>query len=87
MSGKSLLGRSGSIFSAVRSGMRSGQRSQLTGQERRDFWLLSLGQLLAFCGFFSFFQLPLYIKELGGGEKEIGIIMGMTSLASTLSSL
>lgn len=84
MSAQTLPGRFGSIFAKIRSDMRSGPPSQLTGQERRDFWLLSLGQLLAFCGFFSFFQLPLYIKELGGGEMEIGLIMGMTSLASTL---
>jgi MFS family permease len=58
--------------------------SQLQGLERRDFWLLSFGQLLIFCGFFSFFQFPLYIKALGGGEEEIGWIMGVTGLASTL---
>ena len=84
MSAKSSPSRFGSIITVMRSGMRSGPPSQLTGRKRRDFWLLSLGQLLAFCGFFSFFQFPLYIKELGGGEQEIGIIMGMQSMFPTL---
>jgi MFS family permease len=58
--------------------------SQLTGVERRDFWLLCFGQLLTFCGFFAFFQFPLYIKAVGGTEESVGVIMGVTSLASTL---
>lgn len=58
--------------------------SLLVGQPRKDFWTLSFGQFLMFCGFFSFFQFPLYILSVGGGEVEIGIIMGVTSLASTL---
>jgi MFS family permease len=57
--------------------------SQLVGQERRDFWLVSTGQLLVFCGFFAFFQFPLYIKAVGGTELSVGIIMGVTSLAAT----
>lgn len=58
--------------------------TQLRGREARDFWMLSFGQLLMFCGFFSFFQFPLYIKALGGEEEEIGLMMGLTALASTL---
>jgi MFS family permease len=58
--------------------------SQLVGQERRDFWLVSVGQLLVFCGFFAFFQFPLYIKSVGGTEQAVGVIMGATSLASAL---
>ncbi|MCH9044783.1 MAG: MFS transporter [SAR324 cluster bacterium] len=58
--------------------------SQLLGRERRDFWMLSVGQLLIFCGFYAFFQFPLYIKALGGAEQAIGIIMGVTALAATL---
>ncbi|MDH4249202.1 MAG: MFS transporter, partial [Deltaproteobacteria bacterium] len=58
--------------------------SALTGQERIDFWILSSGQFLLFCGFFSFFQFPLYIQHQGGDEVQIGVIMGVTSLASTL---
>ena len=58
--------------------------SQLQGLERRDFWVLTIGQFLAFCGFFAFFQFPLYIKAVGGGETAIGVMGGLGSLASTL---
>ncbi len=58
--------------------------TQLVGRPRVDFWMLSFGQLLIFCGFFSFFQFPLYIKAVGGAEQEIGIMMGVQALASTL---
>ncbi|HKI99705.1 MAG TPA: MFS transporter [bacterium] len=58
--------------------------SQLVGPERRDFWLVSFGQMLVYCGFFAFFQFPLYIKSVGGSDEAVGLIMGLTSLASTL---
>lgn len=57
--------------------------SQLTGRALREFWLLTLGQFLLFCGFTMFFQFPLFIKSLGGGEREIGIIMGVATVLST----
>lgn len=66
---------------AVKPGRR---RSLLVGKERLDFWMLSFGQLLVFCGFFSFFQFPLFIKSLGGGEQRVGLIMGGGTLAATL---
>ena len=56
----------------------------MTGTAKRDFWMLSCGQLLVLSGFFSFFQFPLYIKDLGGGEQAVGIIMAMGTLASGL---
>src|SRR5574341_240015 len=58
--------------------------SQLLGAERRDFWVLTLGQFLVFCGFFAFFQFPLFIKAVGGGEAAIGVMGGMGALATTL---
>ncbi len=51
---------------------------------RRDFWILTLGQFLLFCGYFSFFEFPLFIKSVGGGETEIGFMMGVQTLAATL---
>ena len=58
--------------------------SQLTGRALREFWLLTLGQFLLFCGFTMFFQFPLFIKSLGGGEREIGIIMGVATVLPTV---
>jgi MFS family permease len=57
--------------------------SQLLGAERRNFWVLTLAQFLAFCGFFAFFQFPLFIKAVGGGEMAIGVMGGLGALAST----
>ena len=51
---------------------------------RRDFWVLTLGQFLLFCGYFTFFQFPLYIQSLGGGEAQIGLMMGVQTVAATL---
>jgi len=58
--------------------------SQLVGRERRDFWILTLGQFLMFVGYFSFFTFPIFIKSVGGGEVEIGITMGVLTLAAAL---
>lgn len=58
--------------------------SQLTGRKLREFWVLTLGQFLLFCGFTMFFQFPLFIKELGGGEREIGLIMGLAIILPTV---
>ena len=58
--------------------------SLLTGAERRDFWLISCGQLLVYLGFFAFFQFPLYIHAVGGSVEAVGVIMGMTSLAAVV---
>jgi len=58
--------------------------SQMTREHQRDFWVLTVGQFLLFCGFFTYFQFPLFIKALGGAEREIGIMMGVQTLASTI---
>ncbi len=70
------------VQSCVANGMKL--RTAFEPQAFVDFWTLSLGQFLVFVGFFAFFQFPLYIKDLGGGEKEVGLIMGVISLASAL---
>lgn len=58
--------------------------SLLTGRDRVDFWTLSFGQLLVFVGFFSFFQFPLYIKSLGGGEQTVGLIWGAGTISGAV---
>ncbi len=58
--------------------------SEMTRENQRDFWVLTVGQFLLFCGFFTYFQFPLFIISLGGGEREIGIMMGVQTLASTI---
>jgi MFS family permease len=58
--------------------------SELRGRERRDFWVLTLAQFLMFCGFFSFFQFPLFIKSVGGHETAIGVMGGLGAFAATL---
>lgn len=58
--------------------------SDLRGLERRDFWVLTLAQFQMFCGFFAFFQFPLFIKAVGGHETAIGVMGGMGAFASTL---
>jgi MFS family permease len=58
--------------------------ARLTGAALRDFWVLTFAQALLFCGFFAFFQFPVFIQHVGGQEREIGIIMGAGAFASTL---
>jgi MFS family permease len=58
--------------------------SQLSGRNRRDFWVLTSAQGLNYCGFFAFFQFPLFIKSLGGDELHIGLMMGASAFAATL---
>ncbi|NIP39099.1 MAG: MFS transporter, partial [Candidatus Dadabacteria bacterium] len=50
-----------------------------------NFSLITLANFFFFSNFSTFFLLPLYIKELGGTEADIGFIMGsfgITSLGS-----
>lgn len=59
--------------------------SGLDKTQSRNFTLLIVGNFFLFCNFSSFFLLPLFIKELGGDEADIGFIMGsfgITSLGS-----
>lgn len=58
--------------------------SEMTGDNLRNFWVLTAGQFLHFFGFFFFFQFPLFIQSVGGGEQAIGLMMGLQSLASTI---
>jgi MFS family permease len=58
--------------------------SQLAGRDLRDFWVLTTAQGLNYCGFFAFFQFPLFIQSLGGREREIGLMMGASAFAATL---
>lgn len=48
----------------------------------KNFALVTLANFLFFCNFSSFFLLPLYIKELGGNEADIGFIMGTFGITS-----
>lgn len=53
--------------------------------QKKNFILVTLANFFFFCNFSAFFLLPLFIKNLGGDEAEIGYIMGtfgITSLAS-----
>lgn len=59
--------------------------SGLNEIQKKNFTLVTLANFFFFCNFSAFFLLPLFIKELGGDEAEIGYIMGtfgITSLAS-----
>ncbi len=59
--------------------------SGLDKVQKKNFTLLILANFFFFCNFSAFFLLPLFIKDLGGDEAEIGYIMGafgITSLGS-----
>jgi MFS family permease len=49
------------------------------------FWALFAANLTTVASFATFFLFPLFITEHGGGEAEIGLVMGVFALASTLS--
>ena len=49
------------------------------------FWALFAANLTTVASFAAFFLFPLFITEHGGGEAEIGLVMGVFALASTLS--
>jgi MFS family permease len=49
------------------------------------FWALFAANLTTVASFAAFFLFPLFITEHGGGEGEIGMVMGVFALASTLS--
>ena len=48
----------------------------------RNFSLIIASSFLFFCNFSSFFLLPLFIKSLGGNERNIGFIMGSFGITS-----
>ncbi len=44
--------------------------------QSKNFALITVANFFLFCNFSSFFLLPLFIKNLGGDEANIGFIMG-----------
>jgi MFS family permease len=48
------------------------------------FWALFFANLSTVASFGAFFLFPLFITEHGGGEGEIGMVMGVFALASAL---
>jgi len=48
----------------------------------RSFVLVSLANLLQGLSFFLFIHLPSYLTDLGAGEVQVGIIVGVTAIAS-----
>jgi len=65
--------------------------SELDSEEKksllnREFILVTLSGFIFFFNFHSFLLLPLYIKELGGRESDIGFIMGATGLSTIFTT-
>lgn len=52
----------------------------------RDFILITLSSFIFFFNFHSFILLPVRIEELGGSEAQIGFIMGMTAMATIITT-
>ena len=48
------------------------------------FWALALANLAHTASFTAFFLLPLYILEHGGDQGDVGLLMGIFTLASAL---
>lgn len=51
----------------------------------RDFLLLALSNMLMITGFGFFLVFSLFILHIGGNKSDIGILIGITPLASVLS--
>lgn len=49
-----------------------------------NFTLITASNFFFFCNFSSFFLLPVFIRDLGGGEAQIGYIMGSFGVTSLL---
>ncbi len=56
--------------------------SRLSSPQFRNFTLATAANFFFFCNFSSFFLLPIYIKDLGGNEANIGFIMGSFGITS-----
>ena len=54
----------------------------LDRNQLRNFSLIIASSFLFFCNFSSFFLLPLFIKSLGGNERNIGFVMGSFGITS-----
>ena len=48
------------------------------------FWAMALANLCHTASFSAFFLLPLYVMEQGGSQGDVGIVMGVFSMASAL---
>ncbi len=56
--------------------------SRFSSPQFKNFTLATAANFFFFCNFSSFFLLPLYIKDLGGNEANIGFIMGSFGITS-----
>jgi len=56
--------------------------SRLSFPQFKNFTLATAANFFFFCNFSSFFLLPIYIKDLGGNEANIGFIMGSFGITS-----
>ncbi|MDP6619272.1 MAG: MFS transporter, partial [Nitrospinota bacterium] len=54
------------------------------GLVSRNFVFLVTGNLFLFLAYLSYQLLPLHIKALGGGETDIGWVMGAPNLMSVV---
>ena len=59
--------------------------SRFSSPQFRNFTLATAANFFFFCNFSSFFLLPLYIKDLGGDEANIGFIMGSFGITSLVA--
>lgn len=53
----------------------------------RDFLRVTIGNFFFFLTFASFFLLPLHVRELGGDEQMVGLVMGTTGVAGLAAVL
>ena len=56
--------------------------SRFSSSQFKNFTLATAANFFFFCNFSSFFLLPIYIKDLGGNEANIGFIMGSFGITS-----
>ena len=56
--------------------------SRFSSLQFKNFTLATAANFFFFCNFSSFFLLPIYIKDLGGNEANIGFIMGSFGITS-----
>jgi len=56
--------------------------SRFSSPQFKNFSLATAANFFFFCNFSAFFLLPLYIKDLGGNEANIGFIMGSFGITS-----
>lgn len=56
--------------------------SRRSSSQFKNFTLATAANFFFFCNFSAFFLLPIYIKDLGGNEANIGFIMGSFGITS-----